>query len=302
MRAMASLLLAMICLTASWSVDGMPVLDQGNEQVLLEEMAAPHVNLDAVAAAERQAVDLTSMPHVDEAAIIGESAPPVVAPGNATAGNATAAAVPKDKKAKTLFAAKVNAYVSKIKKVEALKKQHWLGKNEQQLAGKLVQLDAIAKETPAERKIEKELRVGVKGTDVELSFRRLHEHRRQKKKERIAKEKQEKHAQREKAEKDLQYAREQKAINAQLQKYRKLSVSKKLESQLAAAKSALNGAITTEKKHKGSSAVKKFAKEYGLNQSVEKNVDYPKGPKQATKKAEPTKQAAPAAKAAVPKQ
>jgi hypothetical protein len=279
-------------------------LKQGDEQVLLEE---PSV-LDAVAAAERatqQVVDVTQHAVV-ESPLIGESAAPAVAApvGNATAGNTTA--VPKDKKSKTLFAAKVNAYVSKIKKVEALKKQHWLPKNEQQLAGKLVQLDDLEKETPAERKIENELRVGVKGTDVELSLRRLHEHRRQKKKEQIAKEKQEKHEKRLKAEKDLAYAREQKAINAQLKKYRKLSVSKKLKKQLTAAKSALDSATLTEKKHKGSSAVKKFAKEYGLNRPAEKEHDYPKGPasQQTTKKAEPTKAAEPkkaASVAATPK-
>lgn len=295
---MRFLLVAII--VAAWPADGMPVLSQGNEQVLLEE---PSV-LDAVAAAERatqQAVDVTSQP-VAESPLIGESAAPaVVAPaGNATAGNATT--VPKDKKTKTLFAAKVNAYVQKIKKVESLKKQHWLSKNEQQLAGKLVQLDDIEKETPEERKIEKELRVGVKGTDVELSLRHLHEHRRQKKKEQKAKEKQEKHSQRMKAEKDLQYAREQKAINEQLKKYRKMSVSKKLEKQLTAAKNALTSATMAEKKHKGSSAVKKFSKEYGLNQPVEKEHDYPRAPasQQATKKAEPTKAAEPTKKATAP--
>jgi len=272
--------------------DGVPM--EGDVQVLLEEATDATNVIDIVAQAERatqQAVDVTvqSQQHVrklGEGTQLATAATPATPP--VTAGNSTnTTAVKKTKKsdkAKTLFAAKVNAYVSKIKKVEKLKKQRWLPTSEQQLASKLVTLDDLSKTTPEERAIEKELRVqpkGVKGTKVELSIRRLKTFRKQKKKEVVAREKQEKLDKKMKAERDLQYAREQKAINAQLRKYRELSVSKKLAKQIKTAKVALKGAVQVENGHKNTAVVKKFSKKYGLNRPVEKEYDYPPGPKQA---------------------
>lgn len=304
MRA-ATLCVAMLALAALGV--GMPVfnLDTGDADVLLAEANGKGV-LAAVAAAERatqEAVDEGRAPaaahveHVSEYPNIGESAG-----SGSGSGSAKPPKKPK-KKGMSLKQKKINAYITKIKKVEKLKKEQWMPEDESQLATKLVILDELSKKTPAERKVEKALRQNAgalgsaPGTGVELSLRHLTVERKEKQKEAKAKERKEKQDAREKREKDLRMAREQKAINEQIKKYHDLAVPKKMQNAYKKAQAALKMASDKEKQMRNTASVKRFAKEYGLNRPVEKEPDYPQT---ATKKkgSQPAKAAAPAAKAA----
>jgi len=259
-------------------------MDAGDADALVQLAAAKDSVLEAVADAERAtqaAVDKAARKETNtevDFPNIGE---------NAGAGSGSGSAKPppppkkKSKPKQTLRDAKIKAYVSKIKKVEKLKNEKWDPKNEQQLASKLVILDELSKKTPEERREESLLRRpmgSAKGTDVELSLRRLTEHRRQQRKEQKAKERKEKQELRDKREKDLRFAREQKAINAQIKKYHALATPPKMAKQLKLAREAVKKANAEEKKQRSTESMKSFAKEYGLNRSVEKNPDYPKIP------------------------
>jgi len=259
-----------------------------------------------VAAAERatqEAVDERTAAHVDHIQQVSQF--PNIGEAMYGSGGGSGSGKPKKpkKKGMTLKQKKINAYITKIKKVEKLKKENWEPEDETQLATKLVILDQLSKKTPAEREVERELRVNAggkgsaPGTGVELSLRRLTDERKTKKKEAKAKERKEKQEAREKREKDLRMAREQKAINEQIKKYHDLAVPKKMQKAFKKAQAALATASANEKKLRSSESMKRFAKEYGLNRPVEKEPDYPQT---ATKKkgSQPAKAAAPAAKAA----
>jgi hypothetical protein len=222
---------------------------------------------------------------------------------NATtpAANATApkAKEPKDKKASNMRQLKVNAYIKKIKEFQKIKKQRWDPADEQKLAGQLVDIDALMKTTDDERSMEAQLRTGPKKFSVELSLRKWDEKKEQRKREKKAAEQKTKQAIRDKKERDAAFAKEQKAITAQIKKYHEMSMAGALGKKLKKAKLAYTAAVAAEKKHAGHPSVKEFRKKYRLDTPAEKEPDYPKSAANSTAPAAKAPAAkAPAAKAA----
>lgn len=176
-----------------------------------------------------------------------------------------------------MHAAKIQAYVKKIKQFQKIKKQRWDPDVEQELAQDLVMVDNLMMKTSEEKDIEQKLRTGnVPGMNIELSLRRQEEHKmneaRREKAETEAKLKEV----REKKHNRLRMAREERAIQRQIRKYEVIAVPKELKGKHIQAKLAYTKARKMEEMAKKSKHYREFAKEYRLNTPAEKNADYPK--------------------------
>jgi len=139
------------------------------------------------------------------------------------------------------------------------------------------------KTSASEKAMEAKLRTGPKGYKVELSLRKYDDQKLQRKREKKAEEKKTKQAIREKKERDAAFAKEQKAIQAQIKKYHEDSLKGAFGKKYKKAKLAYTAAVASEKKLQGHPAVKEFRKKYRLDTPAEKEPDYPKSAAPAAK-------------------
>jgi len=178
-------------------------------------------------------------------------------------------------KEKMIRAGKVRAYMKKIKQYQGLKKERWEPETEQKLASQLVDLDDIMKPSKNDREMEAKLRTGPKRLQVELSLRRLHEHKDQRIREKKAVEQKQKQVEKEKADRAKALAMEEKNMAKQIKKYEKTSISKKFRKKLKDAKKEMGNALKQEDTLKKSPLVQQFSKQYGLDKPAEEEHDYP---------------------------
>lgn len=172
--------------------------------------------------------------------------------------------------------AKKQAYVAKIKKFQALKKQKWDPDVEQELAQDLMMVDDAMSTSPEEKHIEQQLRTGkVPGMNVEMDLGRLeagaHDRKQRQKAELEAKRK----AMEGKIKKAKAFAQEQKDIQAQIDKYEKLAVPQQLSDRLSEAEKAFEKASKEEADSKKSEHMQSFAEEHRVWKPAEEESDYP---------------------------
>jgi len=173
--------------------------------------------------------------------------------------------------------AKVRNYIKKIKEYQTAKNQKWDPMVEEDLADKLALVDSFDVPTKEELDIEAQLRQGSKPQyRIEMSLRKYSRQAEDRKKQKEAEKAKGIQEQQEKQDRKQALEKENAEATKQIAKYRKLSVSKKLQSQTEEARMAVLSATKLEAKAKKTKHFRSFAKEYSLDKSAEKNADYPK--------------------------
>lgn len=197
-----------------------------------------------------------------------------------TAGSAPGAKAekePKESNKESMKAARVQAYVGKIKEFQKLKNQRWDASVEQDLAHKLVSVDELLSTSPEEKEIEHKLRSdGPKNMRIEMDMGREKIAAKMQSEQKAAAQRMKKKEVAEKAERSKAYAQEQKAIQKTIAKYEVLAVPKTLSADYKKAESEYKAAVTTEEGIKQSPEFQSFSEEHHLHKNVEGEPDYPK--------------------------
>merc|ERR1711988_1452436 len=186
-----------------------------------------------------------------------------------TASNATKPVEEEERQAQE------QAYLQRIRQFQRLNKQKWDPETEQTLAKDLVEVDNAMRVSPEEKEIERKLCRG--HLPQEMSLRRIEEEKHQRKQKNQAEKDQQQLQKDAQKEKIQAFAREQKHIAEQIEKYRKLAIPPVLHKQWKAAKKQYLLAVKLETSKKQTPHFKAFKDEYMSKAPVEKQADYPRG-------------------------
>jgi hypothetical protein len=177
----------------------------------------------------------------------------------------------------SMHAAKVQAYLSKIKEFQKLKKQKWDPLVEDDLAHKLVMVDDLLAMSPEEKEIEHKLRSeGPKNMRVEMDLGREKIEAKMKQTQAEARARMKKKEVAQKAAQAKAYSEEQKAIQKQIKKYKILAIPTELAKNYKNAATEYKAALTAEDSAKKTPEFEAFSQQHHLNRNVENNPDYPK--------------------------